>query len=92
MSIEVGFSPGCGKRLTARAGSGVMESLQQHRAGVDNVAAGQDDSASLHGGVAVGLIMTATVVFITVGFRHCGKLPQLRVEIASVVSFQAMSV
>ena len=68
------------KALTASAGIGVVEALQQRRAGVDGVAACQDGRAGVHSGMAIGLIMTTTVIFITVGFRHSGKLPRLRVE------------
>jgi len=64
--------------LTAGAGRGVVEALQKGRARVDGVAASHDGRASLHGGVAVGLIKTSTVVFITMRFRHCGKLPRLQ--------------
>lgn len=71
---------------TAGAGRGVVETLQKRRARIDSVAAGQDGRASLHGRVAVGLVMTITVVFVAVGFRHCGKLPRLWIEMTLVVN------
>lgn len=61
-----------------------MEALQKGRARADGVATSHDGRASLQGGVAVGLIKTTTVGFITVRFRHCGKLPQLRGRVTSV--------
>ena len=57
-----------------------MEALQKGRTRADGVAASHDGRVSLQGGVAVGLIKTTTVVFITVGFRHWGSCHGCEVE------------
>ena len=71
-----------GRRLTAGAGSGVMESFQQGRAGTNGVAASQDGGASLHTAPIVGLIITMRIFRGIIGFRHFENLPRLRAGIA----------
>ena len=70
------------RRLTAGAGSGVMESFQQGRAGTDSIAAGEDVWTGFHVAALVALITTIRIFRGTIGFCHFENLPRLRSGVA----------
>ena len=62
---------------TAGAGSGVVEPVEARGAGVYHVAACEDGGTA--GGGGVGIETGITGFSGIVGFRHCERLPLLRV-------------